>query len=515
MKAAIRMSAWFAVLSLPAADPAHWPQFRGPSGSGVAAGDASPPIEFGPGKNVAWHAESGVGHGSPCICGDRIFLLSYDPAGKKLDTLAWDRSQGAVLWRRSLTPKEPEKVHSISNLATATPACDGERVYSYFGSYGLAAYTPDGKLAWEYSMPTASVLFGSGTSPVVSAGLVLLSDDGKANAALHALSASDGSLQWKTPLPRPVNAMVASHATPVIWNGQAVIHGPNAVTGHDLSDGSRRWWLTTTTTGTSTPVTEAGMLYVSAWSNVGDSTYLPQQPAWPELLGKYDTDKDKRLNKQETQAIYVMKRPELSDNTPGAHVTAGMVFSLLDLDKDGFATEEEWKRLLARIPQMIGQHGLLGVRAGGTGDITTTHIAWKESRSIPEVPSPLLYRGRIYMVANGGIATSMDAGSGRVVFRGRLGAPGEYYASPVAAAGRIYFVSRSGIVTVIEASDELKVLSRNDLQEDVFASPAVAGDTLYIRTATRLYAFRDAKRTTAGGLGEAIRRDQHDSPQKD
>lgn len=139
MKATMWMPAWIAVLSLPAADPAHWPQFRGPSGSGVAVEDASPPIEFGPDKNVVWHAQSGVGHGSPCICGDRIFLLSYDPAGKKLDTSAWDRSQGSVLWRRSLTPKEPEQVHSISNLATATPACDGERVYSYFGSYGLAA----------------------------------------------------------------------------------------------------------------------------------------------------------------------------------------------------------------------------------------------------------------------------------------------------------------------------------------------------------------------------------------
>ncbi|MBK9169073.1 MAG: PQQ-binding-like beta-propeller repeat protein [Bryobacterales bacterium] len=515
MKAAIWMSTWVAVLSLTAADPTHWPQFRGPSGSGMAAEDASPPIEFGPGKNVAWHAQSGVGHGSPCICGDRIFLLSYDPAGKKLDTLAWDRSQGAELWRRSLTPKEPEQVHSISNLATATPACDGDRVYSYFGSYGLAAYTPDGKLAWEYSMPTASVPFGSGTSPVVSAGLILLSHDGKANAALHALRASDGSLKWKTPLTRPANTMAGSHATPAIWNGQAVIHGLNSVTGYDMSDGSRLWWLTSTTAGTSTPVTQDGMLYVSGWSNVGDSSYLPQQPAWPELLAKYDTDNDKRLNKQEAQSIYLMRRPELPDNTPSAHVTAGLVFGLLDLDKDGFVSEEEWKGSQARITQMMGRHGLFALRGGGTGDITTTHIAWKESRSIPEVPSPLLYRGRIYMVANGGIATSVDAGDGRVVFRGRLGAPGEYYASPIAAAGRVYFVSRTGVVTVLAASDELKILARNDLKEDVFASPAVARDTLYIRTATRLYAFRDSKRTTAGAVGEAIRLDQHDSPQKD
>lgn len=515
MKARMWISAWITALSLSAADPAYWPQFRGPSGSGVAAEDASAPIEFGPDKNVAWRARSGVGHGSPCIWGDRIFLLSYDPAGKTLDTVAWDRLQGTELWRRSLTPKEPEQVHSISNLATATPASDGERVYSYFGSYGLAAYTPDGKLAWEYPMPTASLPFGTGTSPVVSAGLVLLSYDGRANAALHALSARDGSLKWKTPLPPPVSPLVASHATPVIWNGQAVIHGPNAVTGYDLGDGSRRWWLTTTTTGTSTPVTQAGMLYVSAWSNVGDSSYLTQQPPWPELLARYDTDKDNRLNKEEARSVYLMKRPGLPDNTPGAHVTAGGVFAYVDFDHDGFATEQEWKGMLARISQMMGQHGLLGVRAGGAGDLTATHIAWKESRSIPEVPSPLLYRGRVYTVANGGIVTSVDAGDGRVVFRGRLGAPGEYYASPVAAAGRLYFVSRSGIVTVIEASDELKVLAHNDLKEDVFASPAVAGDTLYIRTATQLYAFRASQRTTAGALGEGIGRHQHDSPQEE
>lgn len=513
MKAAIWMSAWLAVLSLPAADPAHWSQFRGPSGSGVAAEDASPPIEFGPGKNVAWQAQSGVGHGSPCIWGDRIFLLSYDAAGKKLDTLAWDRLRGTELWRRSLTPKAPEQVHAISNLATATPASDGERVYSYFGSYGLVAYTPDGKLVWEYPMPTATVPFGSGTSPVVSGGLVLLNSDGGANPALYTLKATDGTLRWKTPL--PLSRMTASHATPAIWDGLAVVHGVNAVTGYDLSDGSRRWWLNTTSAGTSTPVAQAGMLYVSAWSNLGDASFIPPQPSWPEILAKHDKDQDNRLNKEEGRTIFLMKRPELAADTPNAHVSVEAVFGLIDVDKDGFVAEPEWTRVQGRIGQMMGEHGLFGVRAGGAGDITATHIAWKERRSIPEVPSPLLYRGRIYTVANGGIATSVDAGTGRVVFRGRLGAPGEYYASPVAAAGRVYFVSRSGVVTVLEGSDELKVLARNDLKEDVFASPAIAGDTLYIRTATRLYAFRDSRRTTAGALGKAIRRDQHDSPQKD
>jgi outer membrane protein assembly factor BamB len=208
------------------------------------------------------------------------------------------------------------------------------------------------------------------------------------------------------------------------------------------------------------------------------------------LLARYDKDKDSRLSKQESGSIVVMRRPELSDNTPGAHVTAGGVFAYIDLDKDGYMDAQEWEAAMSMVAGMIKPHGLLAVKPGGEGDITASHVAWKESRNLPEVPSPVLYRDRVYMVANGGIVSCMEAKDGRVVFRGRLGAPGEYYASPVAAGGRLYFASHSGVVTVLEAGEELQILSRNDLKQDIFASPAVVGDTLYIRTADRLYAFR-------------------------
>src|SRR6266487_3221703 len=94
-----------------AADVPKWPQFLGPSG-GVAAKDAAPPVEFGPTRNVAWKVESGVGHGSPCIWGDRIFLLSFDAAAKKFVTTAFDRAKGTVLWRQGIEAKELEKVHA-------------------------------------------------------------------------------------------------------------------------------------------------------------------------------------------------------------------------------------------------------------------------------------------------------------------------------------------------------------------------------------------------------------------
>ncbi len=135
------------------------------------------------------------------------------------------------------------------------------------------------------------------------------------------------------------------------------------------------------------------------------------------------------------------------------------------------------------------QSGVLAVRVGGKGDVTKSHVAWIESRGVPEVPSPLLYKDRLYFVKNGGIVISREAATGKTVFQGRLGAPGGYYASPVAAGGRIYAASDQGTVVVFEAKDTLQVLARNTLPEPIMATPAIVDGKLYVRTLTHLYAF--------------------------
>jgi outer membrane protein assembly factor BamB len=96
------------------------------------------------------------------------------------------------------------------------------------------------------------------------------------------------------------------------------------------------------------------------------------------------------------------------------------------------------------------------------------------------------------MVTNGGILTCNDAKSGNVLYRGRLGAPGAYFASPIAANGKVYFASGEGVITVIREGDTLEVLARNELGEPIQATPAVIGNALYVRTAKRLYAFGTA-----------------------
>jgi len=116
-------------------------------------------------------------------------------------------------------------------------------------------------------------------------------------------------------------------------------------------------------------------------------------------------------------------------------------------------------------------------------------IVWQHPRGVPECPSPLYYEGRVYMVKNGGIASCLDAETGELKFQERLDSRGPFYASPVAGDGKLYFASARGEVTVIEASDSLKVLSRNGLGERIMATPALVDGVVYVRTDSHLYAF--------------------------
>src|SRR6266576_2261681 len=114
-----------------------WPQFRGPNSSGVGGG--KPPVHFGLSQNVQWKTAVGSGLSSPIIWGERVFLTEFDQASQKLATVCINRHTGNILWRRAVAVKKIEEVHQISSPAGPTPATDGERVYVYFGSYGVAA----------------------------------------------------------------------------------------------------------------------------------------------------------------------------------------------------------------------------------------------------------------------------------------------------------------------------------------------------------------------------------------
>jgi outer membrane protein assembly factor BamB len=128
---------------------------------------------------------------------------------------------------------------------------------------------------------------------------------------------------------------------------------------------------------------------------------------------------------------------------------------------------------------------LLAIRPDGKGDVTKTHVAWRTRQSAPNTPSPLLVGDELYLVSDDGVASCLDAKTGRVHWKERLG--GNFSASPMDADGRIYFQSEEGAGIVIQAGKRFQELARNPLDEKTYASHAVAVGALFIRTATRLY----------------------------
>jgi len=96
----------------------NWPQFRGPGGLGLGDDQASLPSEFGPDKALLWKTELPVGHGSPCIWGNRIFVTGFDPDTRKLEVIAVERKSGKIAWRQTVPAKELEPVHAVSSPAS-------------------------------------------------------------------------------------------------------------------------------------------------------------------------------------------------------------------------------------------------------------------------------------------------------------------------------------------------------------------------------------------------------------
>jgi outer membrane protein assembly factor BamB len=148
----------------------------------------------------------------------------------------------------------------------------------------------------------------------------------------------------------------------------------------------------------------------------------------------------------------------------------------------------EWEFYRAR---RSSQNVTLAVRpAGAKGDLTDKHVLWSYDRSVPQVSSPLLYKGILYTVKDGGVLTALDPERGAVLKQARLrGAIDAYYASPVAADNKLILVSEAGKVSVVSAGAEWDTLTVVDMDEPCYATPAISGGRMYLRTKSSLYCF--------------------------
>lgn len=266
-----------AVLLLAPAAPSlgeDWPQFRGPH-QGVSR-ETGLPLHWSVTAGLAWRTTlPGPGHSSPIVWGDRIFLTAFEPHGAignliwwrsgRLLVLCLDAASGRILWRHEVPTERIEELHSTNAPASPTPVTDGQRVYAYFGSFGLIALDLEGRKVWEKPLGPFPNDWGSASSPILYGDLLLLNCDTDGDDFLLAVDKATGRTVWQASR----NGATRAWPTPVVWStedgDQIVVSGSGRVKGYDPKDGREVWTVDGLTTWvTPTPVAADGLLYVAS-----------------------------------------------------------------------------------------------------------------------------------------------------------------------------------------------------------------------------------------------------------
>ena len=437
----VRLLTLFLVALTAFAADANWPQFRGPSASGIGGG--SPPLEWNgeSGKNIRWKTEiPGLGHSSPVIWGDRIFLTSAIPAAgepalrlglygdikpvegegeQSFRVFCLDRKSGKILWERAAASGQPKiKRHPKSTHANPTPATDGKHLVVFFGSEGLYIYDLNGKLLWKkdfgvldsgyFVAPTAQ--WGFSSSPVIIDDMVLIQADVQKDSFLAAFDVRTGKELWRASradVPTFGSPAVAPYTAAGERARQVVVNGWKHIGGYDLRTGKELWRL-----------------------RGGGDIPVPT----PVFL-------------------------------------------------DG----------LIVITNAHGQgRPIYAIRTDAAGDISESRagIAWSQDRAGNYMQTPLLDGGRGYFCYDNGVLTVYQLATGGRLYQQRLGSgKSGFTSSPVAAAGRLYITNEDGHTYVLALGPEYKLLAENDLGETVMGTAAIADGVLYLRGRRHLFAI--------------------------
>jgi outer membrane protein assembly factor BamB len=420
---------WVGFMVFAGAALAHvedWPQFRGPTGDGIAVA-TNLPLTWSPTQNVAWKAAvPGRGRSSPVLLGDRIWLTTAIETGLRtfadgpdqmqqadrvvIEVVCLDRATGRQVFQVELFAVEkPAAVNSLNSYATPTPVVEPGRLYCDFGTFGTACLDAGtGRVLWRRQLPLDHH-HGPRSSPVLYHNLLVLVRDGRNQQFVTALDKQTGKTVWKTDRPSirsPIPEFHKSFSTPLVFeaNGpvQMVVPGAQWLVAYEPETGKEIWRV-----------------------DDGNGETVAPRPVYGRGL---------------------------------VYLSTGV---------------------------MGGRAQLWAVRVDGQGDVTPTKVVWKLTTQMGFMPSPLLVGQDLYLLSDDGFVSCVDALSGATV--GKFRAGGKYAASPVYAQGRIYCFSREGKTVVLRANRDLTLLAENQLDGPVFASPALVGSALYVRTDRDLY----------------------------
>ncbi|MDX6269377.1 MAG: hypothetical protein QOD28_600, partial [Acidobacteriota bacterium] len=467
------------------------------NGSGVAESTGLPEV-FGPEKNVVWKTPLPPGHSSPVLTRDRVFVTAYTKEkapdnqssavaatgnarekNHKLLVICLDRQTGKLLWQREVPRSREGRLQNVNDPASPSPVTDGTNVYVFFQEFGLVSYDRAGKERWRLPLGPFNMFYGFGASPILVDDKVILPvDQDSPSSYLIAVDKTSGRMRWKVERP----AVISGYSTPIIYQPkqgakQIVVPESFQLSAYSVADGKRVWWVRGLACEMKSIASSDGeYVYINGWGfpqnqpgqQIGT---IPLEEAWK----RYDKDNDKLIAKSE------IKGDEKMDKMLRA------AFEAFDTDRDEKLNAKDWEVFRG---MMASENGLLAIKLGGQGDQTATAIRWRYQKPVPQVPSTLLYKGVLFMVNDSGILLSFDPATGNVIKQGRLqGAIDKYFASPVAADGKVFLVGQGGQVSVLKAAGDWEVLAVNELDDEVYATPAIADGRVYIRTRSALYSF--------------------------
>lgn len=437
----------------------EWTRFRGPNGSGVSKATGFP-TEFGPGKHMAWRAPVRPGKSSPVLSEKHVFVTSFENG--KLYTSCFDRKTGKLVWERSIDRPRDEQVNALNHPAAISPVTDGGNVYVFFKDFGLLSYDAAGKLRWKAPLGPFVTSMGLGASPILTRDSVVVVADQLEGSFIAAFDRTNGEMRWRT-----TREEGEGWATPLLYEPpsggppQILTTGRGLFGAHSVADGKRLATLDKISPAiVASPVIHNGTLYIFGYGN-------DEPPPFSARLARLDKNHDGKLTADEYgEDAFLRSIAKYGGN------------------RDLAVTQDEWDQ---RQRTILGHNGVLAIRMESTGP---QHL-WRTPKILNSViPSPLLYQGLIYVVKNGGILAVFDAETGKLGKEGRVtGALGGYSSSPVAAEGKIYLANEDGKIAVVRAGAEWDVLAVNDLNEPCFATPALSGGQIYVRTGEALYRF--------------------------
>ena len=463
---------------------AEWPAFRGPDALPVS-GNENLPLEWSTTENVEWFSEvPGMGWSSPIVVGDQVFLTTATSQTEmKPPQIGTDYSNEYVaeLMQQGLSMEEAiEKVEER----------DMEMPHEIELEYWLLSYQlSTGREMWRKKLfagppPGGRHRKNSFTSETpVSDGENVYVYIG--NLGLWSVSL-DGEENWSTLLESyPVYLDFGTGGSPALHEDRLFIQNDNQkeqfVAAFSTADGSELWRTKRDIEPPTQPDRRSGWATPFVWQTE-DRTELVTQGPWTVI--SYDLA-GKELWRMSGHSILP---------TPSPFAYDGMLYLVSGVHGDE-------------------NRPIAAIRPGASGDLTlkedepqSEHVAFFNRVAGSYIPTPVAYKGSLWVLYDRGIFARHDAETGERLYRSRIeGSAGAFTASPWAYRDRIFAIDEEGTTFVFGTGDEFEQLDSNPLDEMVLSTPALAGDRLLIRTRTRLYSIRAAETSADEESGPAAR----------